>query len=480
MEELLLGPLVGGLTSNSAYLWGRASAPGTLHAWLGGKPDLSDAQLAGKSLPLVAENGFAGVAPLSGLTPNTHYRYALTLSDRPPTPDQAPFPRFTTFPPNQQKESFSFAFGSCFRPVDENGGQIFRALDRLRQSENLRFIMLIGDQIYADAYQYNGIGKIACDLDEYRQVYAYTWSRPPLRQLLANLPAFMTLDDHEVDDDWRWLDSDRRWAYIPWWDQVQRWLAARPPQERYIPLKRVQDALQAYWEHQGMHAPHFELPPVVNEAGQYALPKSDPGSLAYTFTFGAAAFFVLDTRTMRVRFRRQRSMLGEGQWKALEAWLLHVKDTYPVKFLVTSCALLYNMWLDIPRDRWSGFPQERDRLLNFLAANGIEDVYLLAGDLHSAHAVHAELYGPQEKGLPLWEFCSTPFEQVPSSVTRRTYSAPRVSAIKKQELIFTVAEHNFGVVRVDFGSGSGSSSKPKVRFEIYGTNGDMLAQTGSE
>jgi alkaline phosphatase D len=473
MDELLLGPIVGGLTSQSAYLWGRAEGPGTLHAWLGSKPDLSDAQLAGTSLPLAAESGFAGVAPLSGLTPSTHYRYALTLSSQPPTPDQAPFPRFTTFPPGRERESFAFAFGSCFRPEDENGGQIFRALDRLRQSENLRFILLTGDQIYADAYEYNGIDKIACDLDEYRRVYAYTWSRPPFRRLLANLPAFMTLDDHEVDDDWRWLDNDRRWAYIPWWDQVQRWLARRPPQERYIPLKRVQDALQAYWEHQGMHAPHFELPPAVDVAGQYALPENDPGSLAYTFTFGAAAFFVLDTRTMRIRNRNKRSMLGEGQWKALEAWLLRVKDAYPVKFLVTSCALLFNMWLDIPRDRWSGFPEERDRLLNFLAANGIEDVYLLAGDLHSAHAVRAELYGPQGKSLPLWEFCSTPFEQEPSTLTIRTYMAPRVGVIKGQELVFTVAEHNFGVVRVDYPE----QGKPQVRFEVYGAQGDLLAQT---
>ena len=95
----------------------------------------------------------------------------------------------------------------------------------------------------------------------------------------------------------------------------------------------------------------------------------------------------------------------------LETWLLSVKDAYPVKFLVTSCALLYSMWLDIPADRWSGFPRERERLLHLLAANGIENVYLLAGDLHAAHAVRAELYGPQERRITLWEFCSTPFEQ---------------------------------------------------------------------
>jgi alkaline phosphatase D len=474
MQDLLLGPIIGGLTSTGAHLWGRASAAGELHAWLGNQPDLNDAFLASKSLPLVEDNGFAGVAPLSGLSPSTRYHYALTLSDRPPSPSLAPFPEFTTFPPDRERVSFSFAFGSCFRPQNENGGEIFNAVERMRQQKNLRFILMIGDQIYADAYPYNGIGKIACDLQEYRDVYTYTWSRPPLKHLLSNLPAFMILDDHEVDDDWRWLDKERRWAHIPWWDQVQRWFQRRPPQERYIPLKRVQDALQAYWEHQGMHSPHFELPPTLNVAGQYALPKGDPGSLAYTFTFGGAAFFVLDTRTMRVRNRRERSMLGAGQWNGLETWLLHVKDAYPVKFLVTSCALLFNMRLDIPRDRWSGFPRERDRLLHFLADNGIEGVYLLAGDLHSAHAVSAELYGPKERAIPLWEFCSTPFEQVPNTLARYTYRPPRSTAVKNQTLHFTLATNNFGVVRVEYDG----SERPWVHYEVYGQDGSFLAEAG--
>jgi alkaline phosphatase D len=474
MFDLLLGPVVGGLSTDRAHLWGRASAPGVLHAWLGHKPDLSDAILASKSLPLVPENGYAGVAPLGDLSPNTHYRYALTLSDQPPPPAQAPFPRFTTFPPDQQRMSFAFAFGSCFRPESAAGGGIFNAIGRMRQREKLRFMLLIGDQIYADAFDKNGIGKIACDLGEYRDVYTYTWSRPPLRRLLANLPAFMTLDDHEVDDDWRWLDADRRWAHIPWWDQAVRWFQGRPPQERHIPLKRVQDALQAYWEHQGMHAPHFELPPPVNIAGQYEMHPQAQGSLAYAFNFGAAAFFVLDTRTMRVRSLRQRSMLGEDQWQALEAWLLRVKDAYLVKFIVSSCALLFRMWLDIPRDRWSGFPRERERLLHFLAANDIRGVYLLAGDLHSAHAVRAELYGPDGGSLPLWEFCSTPFEQEPNTIARFSYWPLRGSPVKSQNLSFVIAANNFGVVRVDFTN----PDQPVVRYQVFGDQGELLGEAG--
>lgn len=481
MNELLLGPIIGGLSHDRAYLWGKTASiasddtinpPPQLHAWLGRQPDLSDAQLVGTSLPLTEETGFAGVAPVANLKSNTKYHYHLSLSNTSPNPTEGDYPGFTSFPPPDERTSFAFAFGSCFRPENQAGGQIFRALDQHRKTENLRFILMIGDNIYADAFDHNGIGKIACTLEEYRAVYQYTWSRPDFRQLLLNLPVFMTLDDHEVDDDWRWTNRNRQQAYIPWWDKLQRWLKRRPSLERDIPLKRVQDALQAYWEHQGMHAPPFHLPPRLNSDGQYELIPGDPGSLAYSFNFGAAAFFVLDTRSMRIRNRRERIMLGEGQWLALESWLRAVKDRFPVKFLITSCSMLYPMWLDIPEDRWAGFPKERDRLLNFLANEGIEGVHLLAGDLHTAHAVRTDLYCPDGREIPLWEFCSSPFEQQPSKFTKHTYLPLRGGSIKNSERLCWIPQNNYGVVRVDFPE----AAAPGVRFELYGKNGELLDQ----
>lgn len=474
MNDLVLGPIVGGLAHDHVHLWGRADRPGTLYAWLGSQPDLSDAHLSGVSMPLSDSDGYAGVAVAAGLQPDTRYYYALTLSQEPPAPSPEGSASFTTSPLPGTPRPFSFAFGSCFRPENAQGGGVFRAIQKHVQSDPLSFLMMIGDQIYADAVGYNGIGKVACNLQEYRDVYAYTWSRPALRDLLQSLPTYMILDDHEVDDDWRWVDSSRRWAAIPIWDQLIRWWQGRPPQERHLPVKRAQDALQAYWEHQGMHSPGFDLTPHLNLAGQYELQTDDPGSLAYTFTFGAAAFFVLDTRTMRVVNRKERIMLGEGQWQDLKNWLKAVKDTYPVKFLVSSCSMLHPLFLDFPRDRWSGFPEERDRLLHFLAANGIEGVYLLAGDLHASHAVYAELYGPQGNPLPLWEFCSTPFEQQPNKLAGYTYWPLRSGPVRATRREFHVSQCNFGLVRVEYPEGR----RPQVSFRVYGANGEVLGQAG--
>jgi alkaline phosphatase D len=470
VDDFILGPIVGGLSHKRANLWARSRGPGVLHAWIGQSPDMSDARLAGTSLPVREEDGFTGVAHVSGLTPDTRYFYSLSLRGTPPDTSLGPYPSFTSFPLPGQPRSFNFSFGSCFRPSPNGGGKAFESLETSRLMDELRFILLIGDQIYADDYAYNGLGSVACTLEEYRQVYEHTWSNEHFRKLLKNLPAFMTLDDHEVDDDWTWTDVDRLKAQIPVWDRLLRWVKRRAPWEWKIPASRVRDALQAYWEHQGMHAPPYELPPLIDASGQYSLKQDDPGSLAYTFTFGGAAFFVLDTRTMRVKGREVWKMLGDEQWRALERWLLAVKDVYPLKFLVTSSSLLYNMWIDVARDRWSGFPKEQARLLHFLAAYGIEGVYLLSGDLHSSHAVSADLYGPQGRAVRVSEFCSSPFEQKANCFSRRTYTPLRQGPIRRQQVHFHAGQNSYGLVRVLFSD----QGRPEVQFEVYSEDGELL------
>ena len=479
MTKLILGPMIGGLNDTQAYIWGRTDGPGTLYAWLSQNPDLTDlGQPTALSLPLSAQNGFAGVVPINDLQPETEYYYTVTLEPTLQSPLVWPYPKFSTFPPKGAVRSFSFVFGSCFRPADQDGGGIFdhiRALHFARENQAekaLRFMLLIGDQIYGDAYQYNSLGRCALSLDDYRQVYAYTWSRPPFQRLLQKIPAYMTLDDHEVDDDWTWVDMARTQASIPIWDRLIRWWHRRPEAERRLTTERVKDALQAYWEHQGMHARgYFSFLALDNDA-RYTLSRDDSGSLAYQFSYGAAAFFVMDTRTMRVKARDgQRVMLGTGQWESLINWLDEVKDTYPVKFIVTSCAMLYQLRFDIPKDRWTGFEEERRRFIEALRERDCRGVYLLAGDLHSAHSMQVEITG-HGGPIPLWEFCSSPFEQKPTRSTGYTWMRKPLPAdlVASQANQFTYPDLNFGVVEVNLDD----PQQPEVRFEVYGSDGSLV------
>jgi phosphodiesterase/alkaline phosphatase D-like protein len=479
-SHLILGPLVGGLSDRSVNLWGRADHAGTLQAWLGNQPDLADAWLAGSSAPLEAKDAYAGVVPVTGLSPEYTYYYDLRLDGAKP-PVQTGYARFTTFPAAGELRDFSFVFGSCFRPAVSGGGEIFANLEARRAAldgvpeKKLRFLLQIGDQIYADDWNFNGLWQYhdgkkvgAQSLEDYRNVYRYTWSNPHYRALLENLPAFMTLDDHEVDDDWRWTDRARQTATLSTFSRFERWLKGRPASECSLSLDRVRNALKAYWEHQAMHSPPMLIPPHLDTENKYVLDRDDPGSLAYTFEYGAAAFFVLDTRTMRVRSKERNYMLGDGQWQKLKEWLLQVKDSAAVKFLVSSSAVFYGIFGDFLGDRWSGFPQEREELIRFIGENRIENVFLLAGDLHSAHYISAEV-GDPDASVCVEEFCSTPFEQAGNWAARWLYWPVHSPHVHHQTRHFVTDRCNYGIVQVSYPDGA-----PQVEFRLYGTDGQQL------
>ncbi len=458
MAKMILGPLIGGLSHNSVNLWARADSRSVLSAWIATQPDLSDARLAGKTT-LWSANAFAGIVAIKKLKPETIYYYALRVDGNKPAKKE--YRPFKTFPKPGKVTPFRFAFGSCFRPDKKNPGEAFRHI--LDHQKDAAFLMMLGDQIYADEWKYNGLGKVAVTRDEYRQVYANTWSDPDLRELLSKVPVFMTLDDHEVDNDWRWANTARNEAFVPWYTRLIRWLGGRPLAERRIPRQRIRDALQAYWEHQGMHAPKMLLPMERQKGtGDFNLMGEDAGSLAYTFYYGAAAFFVMDTRTMRVHNKETQIMLGETQWKMLTEWLMDVKDVYPVKFIASSSAFLFEMFGDIANDRWSGFKAERDRLLFFLAEQGIENVYILAGDLHEAHAISAELPGPNGKVIPIWEFCATPFKQGINWMAKLLIVKSSSKALRNSRVHFSIGHINYGMVDVQFNK----DGKPRVTYTV--------------
>ncbi len=455
--KIILGPIIGGLSHRGVKLWARADGPSTLYAWLANDEDLSDAGRVGKA-ELTEATGFAGTVSIDNLEAETVYYFALALDSESKPPSEA-FQAFRTFPPPGKAVSFRFAFGSCFRPEHRLPGRAFRHL--LKHQSNLDFMILEGDQIYADEWKHNGLGHVALTKDDYRAVYLHTWSNPYFRGLLARTPVFMTLDDHEVDNDWHWHDREHTVADIPAYTRFTRFINGLTKEERRLTAQRVQDALQVYREHQGIHAPAFSLPQ-RQKNGSLQFIGNETGSLAYSFYFGAAAFYVMDTRTQRTRNRREKIVLGNAQWQAFEAWLLAVKDDFPLKFIVTSSAVLFEFFGDIVNDRWSGFPEERDRLLNFLAANGISGVYFLAGDLHEAHAVSADLCVPNGQAIPIWEFSSTPFEQKTNYVARLLKRKTRSSHVCNSKIHFSIDRINYGIVEVEFGA-----DLAEVRFDLH-------------
>jgi phosphodiesterase/alkaline phosphatase D-like protein len=402
-----------------------------MRGWLATQPDLRDSAVFGET-ELQEQTGYTGVIDIYALQPSCRYYYALSL-DTGARPPASEFHSFRAFPVPGEMQDFRFAFVSGFRPRGSYAGRAFQHM--LDHHPALDFLIQQGDQINTDERKHNGPGDAVQTVEDYRQAYLQTWSNPLYREMLRSTPVFMAPGPYEVDSSRQAHDTNH--------------------------IQRIQAALQAYEEHQGMYAPGLTLPRKSQRGGLRLAESPASGSQAYSFYYGATAFFVLDTRTERISSGEKR-VLGEAQGDSLEQWLLAVRDEFPVKFIVSSAGILSETIGDLGNHQQS-FRQERDRLLFFLAANAISGVYILAGGLHEGHAISTELHGPESRSIPLWEFGIAGVEQRPNLLAPILKKRPRSPALHNSKIHYSIGKTNYGVVQVSFSEACG----PRVRFELH-------------
>ncbi len=118
---------------------------------------------------------------------------------------------------------------------------------------------------------------------------------------------------------------------------------------------------------------------VYDEYNAFGNPVTNFGVRYYSFSFGRhASYFVFDTRSHRDWNRSPPTIIGKGQLDDFKTWFSNTKTT--VQFLVSSVP--WTRVLD-RTDSWTGFPNDRDEILNFVKASGKKNVVFLSGDNHS-------------------------------------------------------------------------------------------------
>jgi alkaline phosphatase D len=244
--------------------------------------------------------------------------------------------------------------------------------------EDLDFVLHLGDYIYefengryGDGTKINRVPRPAGEtvtLDDYRMRYATYRSDPDLQQAHRQHPFITVWDDHELTNN-AWRDGAAN--HQP--DTEGDWAARRAA------------AYRAY----------LEWMPVREQ--------SDLAPRLYrTFRFGQLADLVmLDARSLRDQqvatdnlsalTDPRRTMLGAAQ----EAWCLdQLRESHrgQTKWRLLGQQVLFARLTPVGQtvrnaDSWDGYQAARDRVLDTLQQEHINDVVILTGDVHSSWAL---------------------------------------------------------------------------------------------
>ena len=388
------------------------------------------------------ERCLKGIAP-ANLTPDTHYSIrvgTLTLDDSFSSdqnisdeevvlslpnlrnlrnhllnlPYEGSSAEFHTFAP-ETENSLCFLLGSCRYPglfsKAKEADEIFESmLNEARGRDGrlpARMVLMVGDQIYADKLNRHVPIGLADTFEEFQERYLTAFGSRNMAALLREFPAYMILDDHEIEDNWT---QDR---------------LRTPARSRADARKVFNLAIAAYRSYQWVHSP-----------------RSFPNRLYYEFSCCGYPFFVLDTRTQRYmedtpndlqdnrllgRERHVEGEEGEGEPSQIERlikWLKTSQNAYgnSPKFIVSSSVFAPNpmdartgrldgeprvvenrkqmiKWMEAS-DSWPAFPETRRRLLRFIIDENIQNIVFLSGDIHCSNIAQIEL-SKGDNPLPL-------------------------------------------------------------------------------
>ncbi|HZI16740.1 MAG TPA: alkaline phosphatase D family protein [Myxococcus sp.] len=466
VHPVSVGPIVGYTTHTSVRLWGRGAPPRA-----GGRYCYGVAQVLapGSTTPaqavyfkLRAEDDFTSSVDFAGLQPAQAYAYRMGyfFSDveqhllAPPVGLElqgASAGAFRTARPPGSPE-LSFVFGSCRHPgpseeelvgLGNRGDRIFGTiLEQAERGVPTDLLLMAGDQVYAD------VRRDVRTFAEYCAIHRDAFTQPNLRKLMARVPTYMTMDDHEIVDNWS-MDK----LVDPALSDEQRWAN----RNRFVA------AMEAYRAYQVVHGPALERrgqPGVTNALTRYW----------YDFQAGPARFFVLDTRTERYHGARPPQLLGPAQLDALKQWML--KDKGGLKFVVSAVPFfpdvkLAGLWAVERKDKWAGFLHQRQAILDFVRDNGVRRVVFLSGDIHAS--MWSELRCTSRPDFRLYSVISSAFAAPPFVPPEFMYEQ---SGILDGQSDYTVTRHG-GYVQVSNFTRL-TWKEPVLRVEIFERKGARL------
>ncbi|NUO82452.1 alkaline phosphatase D family protein [candidate division KSB1 bacterium] len=397
-QALTHGPFVGAVTQQSARFYLRVEPAARASIRLATTPDFNNAMTAEPATTDSARD-FTALIAVENLAADQRYYYQALVNDVPIGEVRS----FSTFPRVGARAPFRFAFGSCIVNRRQPGTEDGRVFEVMAQDAP-RFFLQIGDWTYPDSTdsprnpQRVFSAEMARIQATYRSKYDSIYAT---QKILRIAPVDYVFDDHD------YMNNDAAATSYP---RPESLLTINvSPEIRTNGIRAYQELFPGY--------------PLANANG----------GIWHKFTFGNAEFFMLDTRSQRspnleafvrntetdsIEFAPapghsmlagDASLLGENQMD----WLLRElqNSTADWKFMVSTVPFnrglrgvidlsvsLQDSFIVLPgqgaqsllnvalgmSDKWVGFPEEQEKLLQFIHDRQIKNVIVLSGDTHTA------------------------------------------------------------------------------------------------
>ena len=421
--RLAAGPMLADVTHRTAVVWVQTDRPAEVElTYLAvatdtpGDPVVGD-PVALTPLPTVAPAHVAAFR-ISGLEPGWTYSYGVTVDGQPlelPYATQfrtQPLWQWRTDPP-----TVTLAFGSCFydnetpydRPGDAYGGStaIFEAIRAKRPDA----MLWLGDNLYLREVDWWSAAGIV-------HRYSHARQTPALQRLLASTPHYATWDDHDYGPN----DSDRS----------------------YVLKDAALGTFQDFWPN-----------PTYGVGGV-------PGVFTQ-FQLADVEVFLLDNRYHRAPNgapAAERTILGAEQLQ----WLLDALTASQAPFKLVAMGNQTVNPVEVYETYANIAPAERRRLLDAIAARGVEGVVFLSGDRH-----HTELQRLERPAAyPLYDFTSSPLTAGASTYPLRDDS-PERTVPTRVEGTLVAGQHSFGTLTV-----SGARLARTLTMRAFDAEGGLL------
>lgn len=304
----------------------------------------------------------------TGLQPDTWYYYIFRYEGK-----NSLIGRTKTLPTGNNAR-IRMAVVSC---ASMGAGNYFNAYLGIARRNDIQAVIHLGDYIYeyaAGTALGTGVtiqpNHEITTLADYRQRYNTFHLDPYLRRLHQQYPFYTTWDDHET-------------ANNSWWGGA----------ENHSPGSEGDWQQRKAWAKQA----NFEWLPKREQApGDYTIYR--------TFHIGDLAdLILLDTR-LEARSEQvgvtdvsglqdtNRTLLGTTQMQWFKNELSHSTARWKIVGQQVMIAPLKVFGVILNADQWDGYQADRNRVINHVLNNNIENVVFLTGDIHSSWA--SDVPGP--------------------------------------------------------------------------------------